>query len=304
MTDTISKLGRIAREGVRSGSQLDLIIRRFKQNRLAVFGLVVTTGYLLVGLTAPYITPYDPAAMDVINQYAAPSLDHPFGTDQFGRDILSRVILGTRISLKVGAISITFATIMGTSLGLTAGYYRGRVDEVIMRLMDVILSFPSILLALVVIAILGPGLNNTIIALAIVYVPTMTRITRGSALSVREEEYVMAAKAYGESVPGIMFRDMLPNLLAAVMVQATVSFAFVILSEAALSFLGLGAQPPTPSWGILISQGQDSMLQAPWVAIAPGLAIMLTVMGLNFLGDGLRDALDPTGEVTQEGGRQ
>ena len=302
-TDT-NKITRIARNGIREGSQLDLIIRRFKRNRLAVFGLVITLLYVLTGLLAPYITPYDPAAMDVVNQFAAPSVDHPFGTDQFGRDILSRVILGTRISLKVGAVSITFATIVGTTLGLTAGYYRGWVDEVIMRLMDVVLSFPSILLALVVIAILGPGLSNTIIALAIVYVPTMTRITRGSALSVREEEYVMAAEAYGESVPGIMLRDMLPNLLAAVMVQATVSFAFVILSEAALSFLGLGAQPPTPSWGILISQGQASIAEAPWVSIFPGLAIMATVMGLNFLGDGLRDALDPTGDVTNEEGRR
>lgn len=304
MSTRIKTLARFARNGARDGSQLDLIVRRFKQNRLAVFGLVVTAGYVLTGLLAPYITPYDPAAMDVINQFAGPSLAHPFGTDQFGRDMLSRVVLGTRISLKVGAISITFATIVGTTLGLTAGYYRGWIDETIMRLMDVILSFPSILLALVVVAILGPGLNNTIIALGIVYIPTMTRITRGSALSVREEEYVMAAEAYGESAPGIMLRDMLPNLLAAVMVQATVSFAFVILSEAALSFLGLGAQPPTPSWGILISQGQQSITRAPWVSIFPGLAIMLTVMGLNFLGDGLRDALDPTGDVTSEEGRR
>lgn len=304
MANTITKLVRLTRTGVREGSQLDLILRRFKRNKLAVFGLIVTTVYVFVGLAAPYITPYDPSAMDVVNQWAAPSPAHPFGTDQFGRDLLSRVILGTRISLTVGAISISFATVVGTTLGLVAGYHRGWVDEAIMRGVDIILSFPSILLALVVIAVLGPGLSNTIIALGIVYVPTMTRITRGSALSVREEEYVMAARAYGESAPGIMLREMLPNVFAAVMVQATVSFAFVILSEAALSFLGLGAQPPTPSWGIVISQGQESISQAPWVSVFPGLAIMVTVMGLNFLGDGLRDALDPTDDSIEKRGRR
>lgn len=303
MLESLPKVVRIARSGVREGSQLDLTIRRFKRNKLAVVGLVVTIAYVTVGLVAPHITPYDPAAMNVPNQWAAPSLEHPLGTDQFGRDMLSRVILGTRISLTVGALSISFATVVGTTLGLVAGYYRGRVDEAIMRGVDIVLSFPSILLALVVIAVLGPGLSNTIIALGIVYVPSMTRITRGSALSVREEEYVMAARAYGESATGIMLRDMLPNLLAAVLVQATVSFAFVILSEAALSFLGLGAQPPTPSWGILISQGQESLQRAPWVSIGPGLAIMATVMGLNFLGDGLRDALDPTDDVGEDRGR-
>jgi ABC-type dipeptide/oligopeptide/nickel transport system permease subunit len=302
----IAKFNSLLRNGVREGSQLDIFIREFKQNKLAVAGLVITLGYVVVGVLAPYIAPYDPAAIDVVNQYQPPSLSHPFGTDSFGRDIFSRVVHGTRISLRVATLSISFATVAGVMLGLTAGYYGGNVDEVIMRIMDVLFAFPGILLALVIIAALGPGLNKAIAALAIVYTPIMARIARGSALSVREEEYVMAAESYGESTLGIMFRDMLPNMIAAVMVQATISFAFSILAEAGLSFLGLGAQPPTPSWGILISLGQSSIEKAPWVSFFPGLAIMTTVMGLNFLGDGLRDALDPkTGgdESSEERGR-
>lgn len=301
-----TKVTSILRNGVREGSQLDIFIREFKQNKLAVAGLVITVSYVFVGVFAPYIAPYDPSAIDVVNQYQPPSLEHPFGTDSFGRDIFSRVIHGARISLRVATLSISFATVAGVMLGLTAGYYGGTVDEIIMRIMDVLFAFPGILLALVIIAALGPGLNKAIAALAIVYTPIMARIARGSALSIREEEYVMAAESYGESTLGIMIRDMLPNMIAAVMVQATISFAFSILAEAGLSFLGLGAQPPTPSWGILISLGQSSVENAPWVSFFPGLAIMTTVMGLNFLGDGLRDALDPkTGgdESTEERGR-
>lgn len=296
----------ILRDGVRDGSQLDIFIREFKRNKLAVAGLVITIGYIFVGLFAPLIAPYDPSAIDVVNQYQPPSFAHPFGTDSFGRDIFSRVIYGTQISLRVATLSISFATVAGVLLGLTAGYYGGKVDEIIMRLMDVMFAFPGILLALVIIAILGPGLDKAIAALAIVYTPIMARIARGSALSIREEEYVMAAESYGESTFGIMIRDMLPNMIAAVMVQATISFAFSILAEAGLSFLGLGAQPPTPSWGILISLGQSSVERAPWVSLFPGLAIMSTVMGLNFLGDGLRDALDPKtggGDSSEERGR-
>lgn len=302
----VTKAVTVAREGVREGSQLDIFIREFKQNKLAMAGLAITLVYLFVGVFAPVIAPYDPAAIDVVNQYHPPSMAHPFGTDSFGRDLFSRVVFGARISLRVATLSISFATVTGVVLGLTAGYYRGNVDEIIMRIMDVLFAFPGILLALVIIAALGPGLNKAIAALAIVYTPIMARIARGSALSVREEEYVMAAQSYGESTVGIMFRDMLPNMIAAVMVQATISFAFSILAEAGLSFLGLGAQPPTPSWGILISLGQSSVERAPWVSLFPGLAIMTTVMGLNFLGDGLRDALDPktaNGEGSEERGR-
>lgn len=295
------RLRSVVRNGIRKDSQLDLTIRRFRRNKLAVIGLGITLVYILVGALGPMITPYNPTAIDVPNAYAAPTLAHPFGTDQLGRDLLSRVILGAQISLKVATASIGFATVAGLSLGLTAGYYRGIVDEVIMRIMDVLFAFPSILLALVIIATMGPGLDKAIIALAIVYTPIMARIARGSAASVREEEYVMAARSYGEGSIGIMTRDVLPNMLAPVMVQATISFAFAILAEAALSYLGLGAQPPNPSWGIIITQGQQVMEQAPWVALFPGLAIMTTVMGLNFLGDGLRDALDPKMEGEIEG---
>ena len=297
----LEKTTSLVKNGVRQDSQLDLTIRRFRRNKLAVVGFLITAGYILLGILGPYITPHDPHAIDVVNRYAAPSLIHPFGTDQLGRDLLSRVILGARVSLKVATISIGAATSVGLLLGLVAGYTRGLIDEVIMRTMDVLFAFPSILLALVIIAILGPGLDKAIIALAIVYTPIMARITRGSAVSVREEEYVLAAKSYGENSFGMMFREMLPNMLAPVTVQATISFAFAILAEAALSYLGLGAQPPTPSWGIIITQGQEVIQKAPWVTLFPGLAIMMTVMGLNFLGDGLRDALDPKMDTSSEG---
>lgn len=290
----------IVRNGVREGSQLDLIIRRFKRNKLGVIGLVVTMLYLLMALFGPYVAPYDPGAMQTTERFDAPSPDHPFGTDRYGRDILSRVLIGARISLKVAMAVVAFSTAVGVTLGLAAGYFRGWVDELVMRGVDVLFAFPSILLGLVVIAILGPGLNKAIIALAIGFTPIMIRITRGSALSVREEEYVTAAVAYGESMHGIMFREMFPNLLSTVMVQATITFALSIILESGLSYLGLSAQPPTPTWGVMISQGQNVIEIAPWAGLFPGLAIMFTVLGLTFLGVGLRDALDPKTDVGTE----
>jgi len=294
MRGIISKIISISRNGIREDSQLDLFLREFRQNRLALLGLLLVSLYVIVGLLAPYIIPQDPAAIDTVNQYNPPSVEHPFGTDQLGRDIFSRVISGTRISIRVAFLSIGFASVAGVAFGLTAGYFGGQVDEAIMRFMDVLFAFPSIILALVIIAILGGGLNKAIVALAIVYTPSMARITRGSTLSIREEEYVLAAKSYGESTFGIMIRDILPNITAPIVVQATVSFGFAILAEAALSFLGLGASPPTPSWGVMISQGQSVIETAPWASVFPGIAIMSAVLGLNLLGDGLRDALDPT----------
>lgn len=289
----------LVRDGVREGSRLDRFLTEFKRNKLALVGASIFIAFVFIGIFAPYLAPKDPATIDMANRWMAPTMEHPFGTDQYGRDIFSRVILGTRISLIVAVSSVTFATSIGATIGLVASYYGGKVDEVLMRLMDMLYAFPSILLALTIIATLGPGLDKVIIALGIVYTPTLARVTRGEGLSVRNEEYVLAAKSYGESALGIMRRDMFPNLMAAVMVQATVYFAFAILIEAALSFLGLGAQPPEPSWGIMISHGQDVIQRAPWVSIFPGLAIMSVVMGINFLGDGLRDALDPKTQGSQ-----
>jgi len=286
---------------LREGSQWTLILKKMRHNKLAMIGLFITVFYFLIAIVGPYFAPHDPAMMQAANRLAPPTLEHPFGTDRYGRDILSRVIIGAAISLKVATAVLAFSGIVGVTVGLIAGYFRGWADEAIMRLVDVLFAFPSILLGLIVIAILGPGLNRTILALAIAYTPVMIRVTRGSALSVRMEEYVLAAITYGESSWNIMFRDMLPNLISAVMVQATITFAFAILSESALSFIGLSAQPPTPTWGVMITTGKDVILIAPWAIIFPGLAIMVTVLGLTFLGVGLRDAFDPKTSVQSEG---
>jgi len=300
MPDILSAPVRIARHGIREDSQLDLIVRRFMRNKLGVIGLVFTVMYFLFAMIAPEFVTYDPSAIDAANRLAAPSLEHPFGTDRYGRDVFTRVIVAARQSVKVATLVVVSSGFIGVTLGLVAGYYRGLVDEAIMRSVDVLFVFPIILMGLIVIAILGPGLNNAIIALSIAYLPIMIRITRGSAVSVREEEYVLAATAYGENSIGIMFRDMLPNLISAVMVQATITFAFSILSEAGLSYLGLSAQPPTVTWGLMVSEGQTTLEIAPWVSFFPGLAIMLTVLGLSFFGMGLRSALDPKMDIDSE----
>lgn len=301
-TNVLSSPVSIVRDGLREDSQLELMVRRFKRNRLGMAGLVIASVYFLIALVGPLLVTQDPSAMNPTERFLPPSLDHPFGTDRFGRDIFARTIVGARISLKVATAVVTFSSVVGVSLGLFAGYYGGKIDELIMRIVDVMFAFPSILLALVIIAILGPGLNKAIIALAIAYTPIMVRITRGSTLSVREEEYVMAAVSYGERNLGVMFRDVFPNIMSAVFVQATITFAFATLSEAGLSYLGLSAQPPTPTWGIMISMGQQTLEISPWGSLFPGLAIMFTVLGLTFLGVGLRDTLDPKTDTGQIGG--
>lgn len=278
------------------------VLRRFFQNRLAVIGLVITTFYLMVAILGPIIAPYDPGSTDAATRFVAPSLEHPFGTDRFGRDVFSRVLVGARYSLYVAVAVVVISSVIGITLGLIAGFYRSWVDETIMRGVDVMLAFPSVLLALLIIATLGTGLDMAILAMGIAYSPIMLRVTRGSALSVREEEYVLAAISYGESSFNVMTRDMLPNLVSAVMVQATITFAFSIITEAGLSYLGLSAQPPTPTWGIIVSEGQTWIQIAPWISLFGGLAIMITVLGLTFFGVGLRDALDPKTEIsTTEG---
>lgn len=269
------------------------VLRRFVRSKLSMIAAAVILLLVLIAIFAPVVSPYDPVAINAEERLMAPSGKHLLGTDEFGRDVLSRIIFGARISLRVGMISVGLALIAGATLGLLAGYYGGWVDHVISRLMDVLFAFPAILLAIGIMAVLGSNLNNVMIAIGIVYMPIFARVTRGAVLTVRHTEYVLAARALGASDAGIILRHVLPNSMAPIIVQTTLSLGFAILAEAALSFLGLGTEPPTPSWGLMLNTGRGFIERAPWVAIFPGLAIMLVVLSFNILGDGLRDALDP-----------
>lgn len=266
---------------------------QFISNPKAVVGTTIVGVLVLVALLAPYIAPYDPTKMNVMARTQPPTVAHPFGTDSFGRDVLSRVIMGSRISIYVGMVSVGIAVLFGVPLGAVGGYYGGYVDEVLMRLMDAMMSFPPVLLALVIMAALGTNLTNVLIALGFVYTPFFARIARSATLSTVNEEYVDAARARGESDAYIIFREVLPNTMAPILVQASITFAFAILAAAALSFLGMGTQPPTASWGLMISSGRGYLSSAPWIAVFPGIAIGITVLGFNMLGDALRDILDP-----------
>jgi peptide/nickel transport system permease protein len=248
---------------------------------------------LLVAIFAPYIAPYEPNEQNILFRYQAPSAKHWLGTDEMGRDILSRIIYGSRISLQVGLISISLALLVGVILGLMAGYYGGFIDMLVMRLMDIMLAFPAILLAIAIVAILGPQLQNAMIAIAIINIPRFARVIRSSTLSIKESEYIKAARALGAKDIRIITRHLFPNALAPLIVQTTLSIATAILEAAALSFLGLGAQPPSPEWGAMLTDARSALQKAPWVATFPGLAIIFGVLGFNLLGDGLRDALDP-----------
>lgn len=270
-------------------------MRRFRRNRAAVVGLVLVLLLALVALLAPVLAPYAPEAQNLRERLDPPSGAHWFGTDEFGRDILSRVIFGARISLLTGLVPVFSAAILGTLIGLVAGFYRGRIDTILMRLMDVLLAFPSLLLALAVVGALGPGLRNAIIAVAVVGVPGYARIVRSVIIGAREEEYVQAARALGARDGRLLLRELLPAAFGALSVQATLGIGFAILSMAGLSFLGLGVQPPTADWGEMLSRGRRFLPDAGWLLLYPGAAISLTVLAFNLLGDGLRDALDPRG---------
>ena len=267
--------------------------RRLRRQPLSIFSAILVAILILTAILGPLLAPYDPNAIDMANRFGPPSLAHPFGTDDFGRDILSRVMVGARVSLMVGIIAVGLSATVGSLLGLVAGYTGRITDEIIMRAMDILFAFPAILLAIAIMAALGRGIENAMIAIGIVYVPIFARIARGSVLSVREEEFVDAARATGSSNSRILFRHIFPNVLSPLIVEITLSLSFAILAEAALSFFGLGTQPPNPSWGRMLSEGRAYFQQSVWLAIFPGLAIMLTVLGFNLLGDGLRDALDP-----------
>lgn len=264
-----------------------------RRNSKAMLGLSIVLGLIGIALLAPLIAPYDPTQISAGSQLQPPSAEHLFGTDKYGRDIFSRVLFGTRISIYVGLTSVGIAIALGIPLGLVAGYYGQFVDETVMRLMDAMMSFPPILLALVIMASLGPNLTNVLLALGFVYTPYLARVTRSATLETINEEYIQAAEARGEGDVFILFREVLPNTLAPIIVQASISFAFAILAEASLSFLGMGTQPPTPSWGLMINAGRGYLSDAPWMALFPGIAIGITVLGLNMFGDALRDILDP-----------
>jgi peptide/nickel transport system permease protein len=246
-----------------------------------------------VAVFAPQIAPYDPNQQEILNALAPPSLAHPLGTDHVGRDVLSRIIVGSRISLSVGLLVVVVSGVVGVLLGLAAGYYESWPDAVISRIIDVLMAFPSFLLALAVLTVLGPSLTNAMIAVAIAQIPTFTRVMRGTVLSEKQKDYVLAARVIGAGNPRIMLRHLPINTAAPIIVLATLNVAGAILTTAALSFLGLGAQPPTPEWGAMLSRGRSFMRTAWWLTVFPGLAIMVTVFALNLLGDGLRDILDP-----------
>lgn len=267
--------------------------RRLRRNRGAMLGLAILTALIVAALLAPFITPYDPLAVTVGRGFQPPDLAHPAGTDLFGRDVLSRLLFGARVSLLTGVMVVLIASVPGTILGLVAGYYGRWVDGLIMRLMDIMLSFPAMLLALSIVAALGPGLFNVVIAVGVAGIPGYTRLVRGSVLSVRKSLYVRAARTVGCRDLRIVFYHILPNVLAPAIVLATLDVAWAILNASSLSFLGLGVQPPTPEWGAMLSEGRVYLRQAPWTMIAPGLALALTVLSINIVGDGLRDTLDP-----------
>jgi ABC-type dipeptide/oligopeptide/nickel transport system permease subunit len=266
---------------------------RFRRNRLALVGLALVLLLALSATLAPWLAPHDPARQSLIEKRARPGAKYVLGADEFGRDILSRVIYGSRVALLVGVLSVVIALAGGLALGTTAGFVGGWLDALMMRAIDILLAFPYLLLALAIVAALGPGALNTTIAVGIWGVPAVTRIVRGSVLALRETEYVGAARALGAPALALLRRHILPNVLPGLIVYATLFMANAILLEAALSFLGLGVQPPTASWGLMVSTGRDVLLVAPHVATVPGVAIMVAVLGFNLVGDGLRDALDP-----------
>lgn len=268
-------------------------LARVVRHRTMLTGVVLLGVVLLAALAGQFFTPYDPNKMDFLSTFKPPTAAHPLGTDNFGRDVLSRIMAGAWVSLRVALIAVSLAAVAGVTLGTVAGYYRGWIDEVIMRLMDILMAFPALLLAIAVMAILGRGVENAMIAIAIVYMPIFARITRSSILTVRQEEYLVAAQALGQSDLKTMLRHVLPNAMGPIIVQTSLSLAFAVLAESSLSFFGLGTQPPASSWGLMLSEGRSFILQAPWLGIFPGLAIMMTVLGFNLVGDGLRDLLDP-----------
>jgi len=267
--------------------------RRFLRSRTGLLGAVVLLTVTFCAVFAAQIAPYSPTRQNFLQEKEPPSREHLMGTDEFGRDVFSRVIWGAQASLLAGAVAASIALVIGLVLGMLAAFYGGALDSFTMRVMDIILAFPYILLAIAVVAILGPGLVNAMIAIGIVYVPYYARVVRGSVLSVRARDYVEAARALGAADQRVMVQHVLPNALAPVIVQTTLNVGTAIIDTAGLSFLGLGTQPPTPDWGNMLAGGRSYVIDAPWIATFPGLAILVTVLAFNLMGDALRDAFDP-----------
>lgn len=266
---------------------------RFLRDKLALSGLIVVLAFFIISLSAPVIAPYEPSAIDVNMVLASPTLAHPFGTDELGRDVLTRMIYGAGISLKVGFVATGIATLIGILLGAIAGYYGGWVDIIIMRLVDIMLCFPSFFLILAVIAFLEPSIYNIMIVIGLTSWMGVTRLVRAEFMTLKERDFILAERAFGAGSLRIIFSHILPNALAPVLVSATLGIASAVLVESSLSFLGIGVQPPTPSWGIMLSEGKEVLGVAWWLSLFPGLAILLSVLGYNLLGEGIRDAIDP-----------
>lgn len=267
--------------------------KRLRRNRMAMLGLVIIVVLILATLLAPVIAPYGYDDQDVNRAFLGPSMQHLFGTDNLGRDIFSRILYGGRISLTMGLISVSLASVVGIFLGAVAGYYGGKIDDIIMRILDVLMAMPNILLAIAIAAALGPGLVNCMVAVGISTIPRFARVVRGPILALRNQEYIEASIAVNASDARIIFRHVLPNVMAPIIVQATLYIANAVMAASSLSFLGMGVQPPSPEWGAMLSAGRQYIREYWHVVTFPGIAIMLTVFSLNVLGDGLRDALDP-----------
>lgn len=278
----------------RSRSGFRYFVRRFtSESPLNVVALVIIAIFFFLTAFGPAVAPYDPLATDAGNRFLGPSLDHLFGTDEVGRDVLSRVMAGARYSLGIATLILVIAIPVGTLIGIAAGYFGGIVDELLMRFTDIFLAFPAIILAMAIAAALGPNLRNTVIALTLVYWPWYARLVRGQILQIKEQDYIEAARAAGSSTSRTIFRHILPNSIAPIIIQGTIDIGFAVLATSSLSFIGLGAQPPTPEWGTMITQARTYFRVAWWYFTFPGLALMFTVVGFNLLGDGLRDYLDP-----------
>jgi peptide/nickel transport system permease protein len=274
-------------------SRKRIIMARLVANKLAMLGGIIVVLLVIVAIVGPWITPHDPLEMTLAKQFMGPSRDHWMGTDDFGRDIFSRLIAGSRQSLMVGVVSITIGALVGMSIGLISGYFGGRTDMTIQRLIDIMLAFPDLLLALAIVAVLGPSLVNVMIAVGIGSIPVYARLIRGQVLALKEKEYVESARASGALPLRIILSHILPNSLSPLIVMASLGIAGAILTGAALSFIGMGAQPPAPEWGAMLSAGRSYIRHEWWIATFPGLALAITAFGFNLLGDGLRDALDP-----------
>lgn len=275
---------------------------KFYKHRLILLGIVVVAVLVFIAIFAPLLAPYDPYQQNLSQGLSLPSAAHWMGQDKLGRDIFSRILYGARVSVMVGGITVLVSATLGILLGSLAGYFGGIIDEMIMRLVDILLAFPGILLAIAIMSVLGPSLANVILALCLIGWVGYARLVRGEVMALRKREYIFAAQAQGIGAKRIIFRHILPNILSPVIVQATFGLAGAIIAEAGLSFLGLGTQPPSPSWGAMLNEGRQFILVASHISIFPGIAIMLTVLGLNFLGDGLRDILDPRSQKILPGG--